>query len=67
MNKDRKDYLNGDGSEFFFPECNKCKYYLKNNKCLAFPIDGIPNDILEGKKHLNVLPNQKGKYIFKMK
>jgi hypothetical protein len=63
----RDDYLTGDGSELFFPDCNKCKYYLKNNKCFAFPDKGIPNYILEGKKHLKVIPGQKGKYVFKSK
>ena len=60
---DRSDYLVGDGSEFFMPDCNRCVHFEGKNICKAFP-EGIPGDILEGEKHNKIWPGQTGAYVF---
>lgn len=45
-------------------QCNNCKNYISDLKCVAF-LNGIPYDILSGEKsHDEVMPNQDNKVIF---
>ncbi len=44
--------------------CNRCKHYLTDLKCIAFP-EGIPAEILTGKNnHSKPLPKQDNEIVF---
>ena len=44
--------------------CGKCKNYLYDLKCIAFP-EGIPEEILTGKNdHSKPLPKQDNEIVF---
>lgn len=51
------------------PDCMDCTHrneeVFDNISCAAYP-DGIPDSILiEGKKHIKIIPGQKGSFTFK--
>lgn len=49
-----------------FSQCAKCKHYLKERKCHAFP-EGIPANYLNNQiRHDKVVPNQVGDYLCDM-
>jgi len=61
-------FLRGVGIEVPHP-CTQCKHFIGVTRniwlCRAFP-RGIPREILLGfAAHDEVLPNQKGEYVFK--
>ena len=59
--KAQEEYL----KEFPEPICLSCNYYVQNNKCLAFPITGIPSGYMSGRlEHREVVDGQIGTFVF---
>ena len=50
--------------DFYSPLCNKCKNYLYDKNCKAFP-EGIPDNILTGEfDHIKRYPGQDNNILF---
>lgn len=59
-----EDRFQFNENDFYYPICNKCRYYKGNAKCDAF-LEGIPEDILTGEfDHTKEYPKQENDIVF---